>query len=136
MRRIVADVRPSYVFAENVQRDPIARAATELYALGYTCAYTCTLATDVGCVHGRRRWWLVAHAHSQGKSRFPLDVQVARVQDLPCVAAWHEDLSGALGVVDGMAHRMDRLAALGDGQVPTMAAMAWRLLFDHVQPES
>jgi DNA (cytosine-5)-methyltransferase 1 len=31
-------------------------------------------------------------------------------------------------VAHGMAHRMDRLAAIGDGQVPCVAAAAWRAL--------
>jgi DNA (cytosine-5)-methyltransferase 1 len=35
----------------------------------------------------------------------------------------------ALGrVADGVAHRVDRLAAIGNGQVPAVAALAWRLL--------
>jgi hypothetical protein len=31
-------------------------------------------------------------------------------------------------VVHGLAHRVDRIEALGDGQVPAVAALAWRLL--------
>jgi DNA (cytosine-5)-methyltransferase 1 len=32
------------------------------------------------------------------------------------------------GMVDGVAHRVDRLKAIGNGQVPLCAASAWRLL--------
>ena len=34
-------------------------------------------------------------------------------------------------VVDGMADDMDRIAALGNGQVPSVAALAWRILSSH-----
>ena len=33
-------------------------------------------------------------------------------------------------VADGVADQLDRLAALGNGQVPAVAAAAWRLLTD------
>jgi len=32
------------------------------------------------------------------------------------------------GVVDGMAHELDELAAIGNGQVPAVAALAWQTL--------
>jgi DNA (cytosine-5)-methyltransferase 1 len=31
-------------------------------------------------------------------------------------------------VVDGMAYRMDRLKCIGNGQVPHVAELAWKLL--------
>ena len=38
-------------------------------------------------------------------------------------------------VADGVAARVDRLKALGNGQVPQCAAEAWRLLMPHNQTE-
>lgn len=35
---------------------------------------------------------------------------------------------GLCGMADGVANRMDRLAAIGDGQVPCVVAAAWNLL--------
>jgi len=37
-------------------------------------------------------------------------------------------------VADGVANRVDRLRAIGNGQVPTVAALAWRLLSVNPQP--
>jgi hypothetical protein len=39
-----------------------------------------------------------------------------------------EEINGQLRVVDGVANRVDRLKALGNGQVSRVAATAWRLL--------
>jgi DNA (cytosine-5)-methyltransferase 1 len=36
-------------------------------------------------------------------------------------------------VAHGVAHRVDRLAALGDGQVPRVFARAWELLTDGIE---
>lgn len=44
----------------------------------------------------------------------------------PAEAAAPESFVGR--VADGVAHRVDRLAALGDGQVSTVVAAAWRML--------
>jgi DNA (cytosine-5)-methyltransferase 1 len=41
---------------------------------------------------------------------------------------WWESESGLGRVADGVANRVDRLKAIGNGQVPAVAALAWRLL--------
>jgi DNA (cytosine-5)-methyltransferase 1 len=41
---------------------------------------------------------------------------------------WSPPDVGVCRVVDGIAHRMDRIATCGDGQVPLAAAAAWLLL--------
>jgi len=41
---------------------------------------------------------------------------------------WWETEPAVGRVVDGMAHRVDRLKAIGNGQVPAVAALAWRIL--------
>jgi len=35
-------------------------------------------------------------------------------------------------VADGVAHRVDRIAAIGEGQVPLVVATAWRILSEHI----
>jgi DNA (cytosine-5)-methyltransferase 1 len=41
---------------------------------------------------------------------------------------WNEIEPGMGRVVDGLAYRVDRIKALGNGQVPLQAAVAWKLL--------
>jgi hypothetical protein len=43
---------------------------------------------------------------------------------------WWEIEPNVGRVVDGMAARVDRLKAIGNGQVPLCAATAWRILND------
>jgi DNA (cytosine-5)-methyltransferase 1 len=126
MRRIVADVAPRYVFAENVQRRAIDRAADDLEAMGYAVRCLPLSAADVGADHVRKRYWLLAHADDDGQLRRAVDAEVACVSRVrPCV--WEADPDEPR-VADGMADWMDRLAATGNGQVPAVAALAFREL--------
>lgn len=48
----------------------------------------------------------------------------------PELDSWWESEPGVGRVVHGLANRVDRLAAIGNGQVPAVVALAWRLLND------
>ena len=43
---------------------------------------------------------------------------------------WWESEPSVLRVADGVANRVDRIRAIGNGQVPAVAALAWRTLKD------
>lgn len=45
---------------------------------------------------------------------------------------WWRSEPGMGRVVNGMANRMDRIACLGNGQVPSVAAFAWNILFERI----
>jgi DNA (cytosine-5)-methyltransferase 1 len=126
MRRIVADVAPRHVFAENVERRAIDRAADDLESLGYAVRCAKVSAEDLGADHVRERYWLVAHANVHGELRKPVNAEVA---SMPIVRAsvW-EALPDQSRVADGVAHRMDRIAATGNGQVPAVVLATWNLM--------
>lgn len=46
--------------------------------------------------------------------------------------SWWETEPGMGRVVDGMAYRVDRIRALGNGQVPIVAATAWSILMNRL----
>lgn len=63
--RIVGEIRPAFVFMENVPhiRSTGADVVTATMAsLRYDCRWGVLSAADVGANHLRERWWLLAHA--------------------------------------------------------------------------
>lgn len=126
MRRVVAEIAPRYVFAENVSRMAIDAAADDLAAMGYKTRCMPLSAADLGADHVRPRYWLRAHADDEGELHRSIDAEVAELQSL-CAGVWAHQ-PGSSRVADGVANRMERYIATGEGQVPIVAAAAWRLL--------
>jgi DNA (cytosine-5)-methyltransferase 1 len=129
MRRIVADVAPRYVFAENVSRRAIDRAADELEAMGYAVRCAEVSAADMGADHVRSRCWLLAHADDDGELLRAINAKAPELQGV-AASLWSSE-PGCLRVPDGVAARVDRLKAIGNGQVPSVAATAWKLLTEN-----
>jgi DNA (cytosine-5)-methyltransferase 1 len=124
--RVVADVAPPYVRAENPSRAAIHAAAEDLAALGYTVRCIPLAARDLGADHIRPRHWLFAHANGHRELRGAFNAEVAELSRL-CAGVWRTEPHEPR-VADGVADRMDRLKATGEGEVPIVAAAAWRLL--------
>jgi DNA (cytosine-5)-methyltransferase 1 len=128
MRRIVADVAPRYVFAENVSRIAIDQAADDCESMGYKTRAIALSASDMGADHIRERYWLLAYADHDGELLRPINAETRWMQELG-ESVW-QDYTESLRMVDGVAARLDRLKAIGNGQVPLCAATAWRILSD------
>ena len=126
MRRIVADVAPRYVFAENVQRRAIDRAADDLQAMGYAVRCMQLAASDLGADHIRRRYWLLAHADMHCELHRRINAEVA-VSPRIYSGVWQAEPDESR-MVDGLAFGVERLRATGNGQVPQCAATAFRHL--------
>jgi DNA (cytosine-5)-methyltransferase 1 len=129
MRRVVADVAPGYVFAENVQRRALDRAADDLEEMGYAVLCLSLAAQDLGADHVRPRHWLLAHAHRDGELLRTLNAEMAVRACLPA-RVWASEPTGAR-VADGLAAGMDGARAAGNGQVPGVAAVAFVTLLEH-----
>ena len=127
MRRIVADVAPRYIFAENVSRVAIEQAAQDLEEMGYWCSDPLELsASDLGADHVRERYWLFAYADNDSEFLRSINAKTSRLQELG--ESFWKDYPESLRMDDGVAARMDRLKAIGNGQVPLCAATAWQIL--------
>lgn len=128
MYRIVREVYPTLVFAENVSEKPIKKAKLDLESIGYRVEYIKLSAADLGADHTRDRYWLLAHSDNHGKLCSTLD---AETQVLPklCNGFWKSE-PPQHGVADGMANRLERNRAVGNGQVPIVAAVAFTRLLN------
>ena len=128
MRRIVADVAPTYVFAENVSRVAIDNAANDCESMGYKTKAISLSAKDLGADHIRERFWLLAYSDNDGELLQSVNAEARWMQELGH-SVWEGD-SRSTGISNGMASRVDRIKATGNGQVPIVAATAWRILND------
>jgi len=126
MRRIVADVAPRYVFAENVSRVAIDQAANDCESMGYKTKAILLSAKDLGADHIRERFWLLAYSNDDGEFSCKVNAETRQLQGMDN-SIW-EDYPESLRMADGVAYRVDRLKAIGNGQVPLCAATVWRIL--------
>jgi DNA (cytosine-5)-methyltransferase 1 len=126
MRRIVAEAAPRYVFAENPSRKAINCAADDLEEMGYQVRCVSLSAADLGADHLRKRFWLRAYADDESKLRSEVDAKMEIMPEFYS-SVWQPKPSSSR-MADGLADRMERFTATGNGQVPVVAATAWRLL--------
>jgi DNA (cytosine-5)-methyltransferase 1 len=129
MRRVVDDLRPTWVLAENVTHKAIGRARDDLRRMGWYAEIRSVGAHEIGADHMRNRWWVLAHAHNEGKLHRFVDAEVAVVSPV------RDDLWGwacfprGRGVAHGVPHRVDRLRCLGNAVVPQVAQwIGYRIL--------
>jgi len=123
MRRIIREVQPGVVFAENVAERAILQARIDLLEDGYSCVHKKVSAKDVGADHKRDRWWLLAYTDDYRKLCISINAEARMLQELRN-DFWEAD-PRKFRAYDGVANRMDRLRATGNGQVPIVAATAW-----------
>lgn len=141
MARIVGEVRPRFVFVENspllVSRG-LAVVISDLAEMGYDAEWRCISASDTGAAHKRDRIWLVAYASGkrQQGQREPVNSsykaesgyrKASKPVHLRIGSEWPFEPDVGR-VADGVAARMDRLKAIGNGQVPRVAATAFAMM--------
>jgi DNA (cytosine-5)-methyltransferase 1 len=137
MARVVGEVQPKYVFVENspmlVTRG-LERVLGDLTSLGYDTKWTVMGAADVGANHQRDRIWIVAYAREIRLERNLQKKQIRQQgQTISSMGRWDGSINTlpkpiGLRSLNGVAAGVDRLKAIGNGQVPLCAATAWRLL--------
>jgi DNA (cytosine-5)-methyltransferase 1 len=173
--RIIDEVRPSFVFAEN---SPLLRTRglnvvlKDLDRLGYDARWCVLGAWHVGAPHKRNRMWVLANSRirrccctheRKNEQQRGAEVECSGVE---MANSYKEGLSGSARekfgsvratkkgevewgnpergiaaarsawpiepdvgrVAHGLAKRVDRIKAIGNGQVPRVAVAAWEIL--------
>jgi DNA (cytosine-5)-methyltransferase 1 len=127
--RVVREVRPRYIIVENSPNLTVrglGRVLGDLAEMGADARWGVLSAKDFGAWHLRERLWIVANTDREGK----LQPQGGEQEkwERPRDSRWWATEPGLVRMVHGMANRLDRIRALGNGQVPAVVEGAWERL--------
>lgn len=134
--RIIREVGCQWAFLENVPGllafDYFGQILGDLAEAGYDAEWLTLSAAAIGAPHRRRRLWILARI-SNGSSfrRKKVSEQLRQSSESGIytgTVGWWQSKSRVDRVVNGMAEWMERIKALGNGQVPAVAAKAFQLL--------
>ena len=134
MRRIIGEVQPRFAFIENspqLRTRGLSVVLRDLAAMGYDARWGVLGCRQFGADHIRERIWIVAtNTNLPQREGGGLSGGIHQEhKDLGC-SNWRQDQSNLERVADGLANGMDahRLRAIGNGQVPAVAKLAWEIL--------
>lgn len=128
--RIIGEVLPRYAFIENSSDLAIRglhRVLADLAAMGMDAEWGVFSACSTGAPHVRRRMFIVAYP-ARGRARQLRRFKCTEAGDAARNIHWSLSESDITRKVDGVAGVVDRLRAVGNGQVPEVAALAWSIL--------
>ena len=148
LMRVVRLVRPRYIVMENVAaitNNGLDAVLGQLAEAGFDAELACVRASDLGALHRRDRWWLVANSISNRSKRnmqpeIPWQRSIQRVESLRSTQNLRvgpaADTPRLLRGTDGLPNKLDRLRALGNAVVPQVAMipLARMLEIDGQQP--
>jgi DNA (cytosine-5)-methyltransferase 1 len=151
MLRIIGEIRPKFAFVENspiLTVRGIERVLGDLAEMGFNAEYGTISAAVAGAPDIRERIWILAYpmqnrfnlasgeqpgGNVEERNFFPRwwgKLKTARLVDgVPPILDIEPQAKAIIGRVDdGLADQVDRLAAIGNGQVPAVVRLAWNTL--------
>jgi len=156
MARIIGEVRPKFVFVENspmlVTRG-LGTVLSDLSQMGFNAEWCVLGADSVGAFHRRERIWILAYSDcirpiQWTQSGNNLQKQTiyshkpnnrnriwSETDGFLSISEWKEFTSKLCRVDDELSTRVDRLKAIGNGQVPIVAATAWTILINRINKQ-
>jgi DNA (cytosine-5)-methyltransferase 1 len=157
MARVICEIQPKYVFVENSPMLTIRGLGVvlgSLASMGYDARWGVLGGRDVGIPVSRERIWIMASTNLRGfrergssettvetdqgggsNERISGKDDVSALQEMRNrykrripVEGWSETKPEFLRTSNDVASWMDRLKAIGNGQVPAVAQIAWNTL--------
>jgi DNA (cytosine-5)-methyltransferase 1 len=141
MARIIHEVRPRYVFVENspmLTSRGLGRVLGDLATMGFDAKWGVLGADAIGLPHHRERIWVLATNNDSKYAKRMLKQTIQGVTRISREYANGMDKNeqglrsilspGLCRTPNGLSGQMDRLKAIGNAQVPRVAANAWRIL--------
>lgn len=143
MARVIGEIRPAFAFVENsplLTTRGLEKVLASLAEMGYDARWCVLGAGHLNYPIKRDRLWILGMRDKGDGVRYASGVTERR--DRQC-DIWREEELGSLQGADrdrmladdllcrtphGVADRVDRIGALGNGQVPVVAAVAWEIL--------
>ena len=151
MARIIGEVRPRYAFVENspmLTTRGLGTVLRDLAKMGFDAEWGVLGAANVGANHQRDRIWILAkisNSNSLGwKKRNYGKLETNKTIRTPGSISIKSSITrfdrnnwktepDICRMVNGVADAMDRLKAIGNGQVPLCAATAWNILKGRIE---
>lgn len=138
--RVIREVKPQFVFLENVPgllslgHGYFATVLGQLSAAGFDARWEVVSAAEAGALHRRERLFVFAYAMREGLSQRRQAGEPESAQQLSRSAikrhsgAWWAAEPDVDRMAYGVAFRVDRIKAIGNGIVPQQMILAWELL--------
>lgn len=152
MARITSELRPKFIFIENVSNirnadvDVFENVLWDLAALRYDAEWHCIPASHFGSPHTRDRIWIVAtdtlccicrskqecKCCKMGWLQFALGDGKALQMAGPGPRSWGIE-SGVLRAIDGLSVDVDRFKSLGNSVVPIIPEVIAKVIKNHFE---
>lgn len=139
MLRLIKNLRPGWVIAENVTGHislGIDQVLADLEAASYTWWTFVIPACSLGAGHARRRVWIVANANSKGLQKRQINAGMEGKKEegiagqTSPVCTWWATEPSLVRVLDGVSGRVDRIRSLGNAVVPQIPEIIGKAIME------
>lgn len=132
MARVIAEVQPRFAIIENSPMlkirglDVVLR---DLNEMGFNASWGVMGVRQYGADHFRERIWIVATNANLPQLTGGLPrMGIQKGHDDDSSPNWWKGKSGMGRISNGVANWVDRIKAIGNGQIPAVVELAWKIL--------